>query len=429
MLELLRRRGVARGEEIQSDLGISQPVMSRLVHQAGSRVCRLGRARASRYALTRELPGVGTRASLYRVDGSGRTDRLGVLHFLARGDHWLEREAGRGQSFDGLPPFADDMRPQGYIGRGFPVTHPDLKLPSRITDWDNDHHLIALARRGEDCVGNLILGEESADRALAAQPSPRARADYPALARGALAGQPGSSAGGEHSKFAAFAEGRHSLVKFAIGDGSAADRWRDLLVCEHVALEVLREAGIPAAKSAWFDSAGDRFLEVERFDRVGRRGRRGVLSLAAVNSHYLGYAPENWGKAARHILAEPTVRLEAGHAERMVWLDTFGDLIANTDRHFGNVSFFAEEAERPLLSLTPAYDMLPMAFAPRGASLPDVTFVPRPPTAMSLPVWGEAARHALRYWDRMCGEDGVSRRFRQTCSDCREEVAKLVRGA
>ena len=402
--------------------------MSRLVRQAGSRVCRLGRARATRYALTREIPGVGNHAPVYRVDESGRTHRLGVLHFLASGDRWLEREAGRGQLFGGLPPFADDMKPQGFLGRGFPAAYPELRLPARITDWDNEDYLIALARRGEDCVGNLILGEESVDRALAARLRPRTRAEYPALAQGALAGQPGSSAGGEHPKFAAFAGGRHLLVKFASGDGSAADRWRDLLVCEHVALEVLREAGIPAAESAWFDLAGDRFLEVERFDRVGGRGRRGVLSLASVNSHYLGYTPENWGKAARHVLDEPTVSLEDGHAERMVWLDTFGDLIANTDRHFGNVSFFAEEAERPALSLTPTYDMLPMAFAPKGASLPAVTFAPHPPTATSLPVWGEAAEHALRYWDRLSGEDGISPRFRRTCSDCREAVAKLVRG-
>jgi hypothetical protein len=365
---------------------------------------------------------------VYRVDETGRTARLGVLHFLGSGDHWLEREAGRGRMFHGIPPFADDMKPQGFIGRAFPALHADLKLPARITDWDNDAHLIALARRGEDCVGNLILGEESVDRALTATPAPRTRAEYPALARGALAGQAGSSAGGEHPKFAAFVEGRHVLVKFAGGDGSAADRWRDLLVCEHVALEVLREAGIPAAESAWFDLSGDRFLEVVRFDRIGAKGRRGVLSLATVNSHFLGYTPENWGKAARHILDEPAVRLAEGDAERMIWLDTFGDLIANTDRHFGNVSFFAEEAERPSLSLTPAYDMLPMAFAPRGASLPDVTFAPRPPTATSLPVWDEAVLHALRYWDRLCGEERISARFRQTCSDCREAVAKLVRG-
>jgi hypothetical protein len=59
------------------------------------------------------------------------------------------------------------MRPQGYIGRGFPALHPELRLPGRITDWNDDHQLIALALRGEDCVGNLIIGEESLNRLLA----------------------------------------------------------------------------------------------------------------------------------------------------------------------------------------------------------------------------------------------------------------------
>ena len=137
------------------------------------------------------------------------------------------------------------MRPQGYIGRGFPALYPELRLPGRIRDWNDDHQLIALAMRGEDCVGNLIIGEESLNRFLAGQPRSYTRADYPNLATGALAGQPGSSAGGEHPKFAVYSEGRHVLVKFASGDGAAADRWRDLLVCEHLALEVLREAGVP----------------------------------------------------------------------------------------------------------------------------------------------------------------------------------------
>ncbi len=116
--------------------------------------------------------------------------------------------------------------------------------------------------RGEDCVGDLIIGEESLNRFLAGQPHSYTRADYPSLATGALAGQPGSSAGGEHPKFAVYVEGRHVLVKFASGDGAVADRWRDLLVCEHLALKALQEAGIPVPHSEWFDLEGHRFLEL-----------------------------------------------------------------------------------------------------------------------------------------------------------------------
>ena len=426
LLGVLRRRGLLRGEEIQRELGISQPVMSRLMREAGPRVCRFGRSVATRYALPREIAGLGRHSPVFRVDERGHPNRHGVLHFLAGGGCWLERESGDGQSFPGLPPFVEDMRPQGYIGRGFPALYPELRLPGRIRDWSDDHQLIALAMRGEDCVGNLIIGEESLNRFLAGQPQPHTRADYPNLATGALAGQPGSSAGGEHPKFAVYSEGRHVLVKFASGDGAAADRWRDLLVCEHLALEVLREAGVPVPRSEWFDLDGSRYLEVDRFDRVSRQGRRGVISLYAINCHYLGDDFDNWSRASQRILKEPSLSMDAGHADRMVWLDTFGDLIGNTDRHFGNFCFFADEARQLALTPTPVYDMLPMVFAPTDANLVERQFAPRPPTALNLHLWHEVANHALKYWSRLCEEDGLSVGFRRISTGCRDTLARFI---
>jgi HipA-like C-terminal domain len=426
LLGVLRRRGLLRGEEIQRELGISQPVMSRLVREAGPRVCRFGRSVATRYAVPREIAGLGRRSPVFRVDELGHPNPHGVLHFLAGGGCWLERESGDGQSFPGLPPFVEDMRFQGYIGRGFPARHPELKRPGRTRDWSEEDHLIALAMRGEDCVGNLIIGEESLNRFLAGPPQPRTRADYPSLATGALAGQPGSSAGGEHPKFAVHSEGRHLLVKFAGGDGAAADRWRDLLVCEHLALEVLRGAGVPAPRSEWFDLDGSRYLEVDRFDRVGKQGRRGVTSLYAINCHYLGENFDSWSSAGSRICDEPSLRLDAEHIGRMVWLDTFGDLIGNTDRHFGNCCFFAEEGRELALTPTPVYDMLPMVFAPADANLVERPFAPQPPTALNLRVWHEVANHARGYWSRLCEEDRLSVGFRRIATACRDTLARLI---
>ena len=218
LLNLLGSRGLLRGEEIQRELGISQPVMSRLIRAAGARVSRFGRSVATRYALPREVAGLGRDVPVFRVDELGQPTRHGILHVLAGGGCWFERQSGNGQSFPGLPPFVEDMRPQGYIGRTFPTLYPELELPGRISDWNDDHQLIALAMRGEDCVGNLILGEESLDRFLAGQPRLRGRADYPTLARDSLVGQPGPAVGGEHPKFAVYSEERHLLVKFAGGD-------------------------------------------------------------------------------------------------------------------------------------------------------------------------------------------------------------------
>jgi hypothetical protein len=145
LLGVLRKGGLLRGEDIQRELGISQPVMSRLMREAGPRVGRFGRSVATRYALSREVAGLGHHSRVFRVDERGRPNPHGVLHFLAGGGCWLERESGDGQSFPGLPPFAEDMRPQGYIGRGFPALYPELGLPGRIRDWSDDHQLIALA--------------------------------------------------------------------------------------------------------------------------------------------------------------------------------------------------------------------------------------------------------------------------------------------
>ncbi len=426
LLGVLRSRGLLRGAEIQRALGISQPVMSRLIREAGSRVCRFGRSVATRYAVPREVNGIGRQAPVFRVDDRGQAHRHGVLHFLAGGGTWLERVSGDGQAFPELPPFLEDMRLQGYIGRRFPARYPELTLPSRITDWNDDHHVIALASRGEDCVGNLIIGEESLDRFLSQSAQHHPREDYPRLAAGALAGQPGSSAGGEHPKFVTSTEERGVLVKFAAGDGGAADRWRDLLVCEHLALEVLQEAEIPVPRSACFDVDGSRYLELERFDRIGRKGRRGVISLYALNCHYLGEPFDSWSRATQRIVEEPTLSLDADQAERLVWLDTFGDLIGNTDRHFGNCCFFAEEARQLSLTLAPVYDMLPMVFAPADGNLVERPFAPRPPSTLNLHVWHQAASLAQTYWSRLCQEERLSPGFRLIAANCRETLSKMV---
>jgi hypothetical protein len=401
-------------------------MVSRLIQEAGPRICRFGRSVATRYALPREIAGLGRQLPVFRVNEQGQASKHGVLSFIEPNGCWLERESGDGQWFSGLPPFVEDMRPQGYMGRGFPARFPDLRLPERIRDWSDDHQLIALAMRGEDCIGNLIVGEESLNRFLATRPQPCARGDYPNLAKGALEGQPGSSAGGEHPKFAISSGSHHLLVKFAGGDGSAAERWRDLLICEHLALDLLRDAGIAAPDSEWFDLDGVRYLEVDRFDRVGKHGRRGVVSLSAIHAYHLGGYIDNWSRAAQQIMSEPSLRMEAEQADRMIWLDTFGLLIGNTDRHFGNFSFFAEEAQELTLTPAPVYDMLPMIFAPADANLVERRFAPQPPTALNLHLWRDAATHAAEYWSRLVEEVELSAGFRKICAGCRDALTQLM---
>lgn len=422
LLEIIRRLQPVKAETLKKHFSVSQPTLSRWLKSAGDSVCRMGRTRGSSYARTRVLAGLGTQIPIYRVAPQGQHHEAGALHFISTGQVWLEPPRGPGRLFEGLPPFAEEMRPQGYMGRGFLQRHPDLQLPPRISDWSNDQVLIALALRGEDCTGDLILGEESLSRYLATRVQEVHRDSYPERARTFLAEGAGSSAGGEQPKFAVFTEDRHVLVKFADASaGSAGQRWRDLLACEHFALEAVRAAGLDAARSQWFDLHDHRFLEVERFDRIGPRGRRGLLSLRAIDNEYIGLGT-NWTDVSSRLLADHLLSQE--EVRRIRWLDTFGQLIGNTDRHLGNVSCFVEAPDQ--FRLAPIYDMLPMIFAPDGAHLANREFKPAPPTATNVDVWSDAARHALAYWDTLIASGDLSEDFRQRCAICREQLAALI---
>ncbi len=421
LLTSLARRGPAAAAELCADLAISQPTLSRLVRSAGNSVLRTGKARAARYVRTRELQQLGTSLPLQRVDGDGVVAAHGTLTLLHGGGHWLEGPEGAGTMFVGLPPFAVDMSPQGYLGRAFGARFVELGLPPRITDWNDDHRLIALARRGEDCAGDLIIGTESLDRHLASTLDPVDRAAYPELARRSVMGEPGSSAGGEQPKFLAWSKGRHVLVKFVEDDGGgAARRWRELLVCEALALETLREAGMPAATAQAFSVGQYGFLEVERFDRIGQRGRRPLLSLSAVDNEYTGVGG-SWTNVATRLHADGY--MDAESSRRIRWMDAFGQLIANTDRHLGNFSVIPTGAGR--FELAPAYDMLPMLFAPSGTLVVDRPFQPAPPSSQNLDVWNDAAERAHQFWSRVIECDALTPAFRVRARHCRETLDDL----
>jgi hypothetical protein len=219
-----------------------------------------------------------------------------------------------------------------------------------------------------------------------------------------------------------FSEDRHVLVKFVHGDGGpAAQRWMDLLLCEWRALETVRAAGIPAAQASHFTLNGYRFLEIQRFDRVGFHGRRGLISLAALDAEYLGMA-HGWTDVATGLLE--LKRISRDDARRIRWLDAFGQLIGNTDRHFGNISFFLEDAGA--VRLSPVYDMLPMVFAPQGAAIQPFPFRPIAPTAGNFDVWPDAARWAIDYWAALRKLTDISSGFREMCASAEREVTALA---
>lgn len=423
------RDGSLPAGELTARLGVSPATLMRRVRAAGAAVVRIGASHATRYGLRHELPGLGTsEVPLFRIDARGRAISVGRLVFMAGEESvWLPV----GAVFDGLPPEIADMRPSGFIGRGFTRRFPELPVPERVDDWSDHHTVIALARRGEDLPGNLVLGDESIARWFEHAPPAVTRADYPSLAESATAGDiRGSSAGGDRPKFGVFADGRHVLVKYAGGEGPVAERWRDLLALEDIAIAVLRGLGPAMAVDAQLvDTATHRFLEVERFDRIGERGRRAVITLAAAHAR----ATDTWAQAARSMADAGT--LSHGDARTLQCLDAFAQLIANTDRHHYNVALFPQlsgerestAARARRYALAPAFDQVPMLYAPTGGGqLPERAFSRAAPAGDTWNVWEDAVALGTEFWKRAASDARVGERMRAVA---RANAGIIGRGA
>lgn len=409
------KNGAVSANLVTKALGVSPATLMRRIRAEGGNVVALGRGRATRYGLRREIKALEPDLPLIRIDTSGKPHSVGQLVVLAADETaWLPA----GIVFKGLPPELADMQPSGYMGRAFPHQHRDLALPPRIADWSNDHVLIALARRGDDLTGNLILGSESVEQWFATPPIAVTRDDYPPLATAATAGEPpGSSAGGERPKFGAYIEGRHAIVKFATGDDPAAQRWKELLRVEALALEVLRDGGVTAVDATILETRTHTFLEVPRFDRIGERGRRAVMSLAAAHQD----PSVSWARAAGSLEARGLLSKE--DARRLRLYEAFARLIANEDRHHQNVCLFPQHggasastgAEPTQYQLAPAFDQLPMLYAPTSdGQLPERVFVAPTPSADTWEVWGEAATLAVTFWRRAGALDSLSPAMKET---------------
>ena len=371
LLRLYLAAGPQSGTQMANDLGISQPTVSRALATMAGEVLQLGQKKGSRYVLRDTGRGFGD-VPVFRVDAQGKLHELGVLTPVRPDGFVFTQAEGLQVHSDGLPWWLLDMLPQGYLGRAYAAHHgATLGLPSNLKEWTDNHALRALLVHGHDGVGNLLLGPTSREKFIA-MPEPTAvplldkPMAYARLAQGASQGDsPGSSAGGEQPKFTAYAQTSagpaHVLVKFSeLPDNPVSQRWRDLLLAENLALNTLRQAGVAAAVSTVVDHAGQRFLEVARFDREGAMGRKALVSLRALDAEFVGDAHQAWPVLVKTLAGLGVVSPEAADATELLW--AFGVLIGNTDMHAGNLSFVSDTG-RPY-HLAPAYDMTPMAFAP-----------------------------------------------------------------
>lgn len=413
-------------------MGISQPTISRAIAALGDELVRIGRGPSIQYALRDAGRGIGD-IPVYRVSAEGQIRQLGTLVPVRPDGFVMQQIDGNCLHSDALPWWLFDMRPQGYLGRAYAARHAAmLGLPGNPKEWSDTHVLRSLLAHGHDAIGNLLLGNAARDHFLSASAArPLGAEEKPAryiqLAEEAGRGElPGSSAGGEQPKFVTCAETpqgpRHLIVKFTVaGNNPLTERWRDLLLAEHLALETLAAAGIPAVQTWLVDVGQQRFLEVERFDRVGPLGRRGLFSLAALDAEFVG-AASGWAGITQALVRSGHIEPEA--AQGAALLQAIGTLIGNTDMHAGNLSFIAEQG-RPY-SLAPAYDMLPMGFAPGSSgtipsNLPAATIY----ADIAPETWRRAEQVARTYLDRLRHEPAFSPSFQP----CLATLADHLKGA
>lgn len=436
-LELwLQVHGPSAPRTLVDALQISQPTLWRMVQARSASIFTLGQRRATRHALRRSVSGLPASLPIYRIDAEGNSSLAGALHPVHPGGYGCEGEGWSG-FYPDLPWFLQSLRPQGFLGRMVPLQHPELGFASDVRLWSGDQALAWMSRFACDPPGDLVVGDEVLTRLLDApppEPVPRAERGerYPRLAEVVLrAGLPGSSGGGEQPKFLATREDDRGvtpvLVKFSgVTDTPERRRVADLLRLEALALDVVGARGIAAARAEIVEGEGRVFLEVERFDRVGARGRRGVVPLDILDAENLGSAL-SWTQTARGLSALRLISEE--DLGRVLWLDRFGAFIGNSDRHGGNLSFYVVDGR--VGALCPLYDMLPMAWMPRSGELVDQSLALPALTPERGDLWVSAWRAAVDYWARAAELPldpsllWIARQSRETLLSLEEKITRL----
>jgi hypothetical protein len=426
-LESLLLSGLRTARELALALGVSQPTVSRRLAEQGERVLAIGQARARRYAWRRPVRDIGWEWPVYRVDAVGGVSLAGTLHAIYPvGYVWRDELSHQESVFDGLPWFLADNRPQGYLGRQLVGLHQIKELSGRLEAWADDDILYGLTRMGFDLPGNLLIGDRAVGgfqrqsgffQSLAGDISivsrEKLRGLYPQLIQQSRRfEQVNSSAGGEQPKLGECIRESQGLVELLIKysppvNQEAGIRWSDMLVAEHLALTTLSDYGIRASGSSICKTAGRAFLEVTRFDRTLQHGRTGIVSLEAVSGEFIGRSG-GWDEQAAALLEQGLIPQQ--DYDHILRIHAFGNLIANTDMHPGNLSFFLGDDFS--LRLAPVYDMLPMHHAPNTHG----EVIARPirqarPTRLTEPVWEEVQAWATDYWQRVAGDDRVSADF------------------
>lgn len=393
--------------EICQKLSISQPTLSRAIAELGDRVCRMGAARSTRYALSKDILGWPAVQSIGLTDAQGSLQTWGALTYL-HPNHTFAKTTG-GEWFNAagrLPWFLMPLRPQGFLGRQYARTRPDF--PPNPDDWSLAHTLLIITQHAHNPPGAFELGQIGFFGRLVDEVS-AAVADrltqYDTTAVNASQTLPlGSSAGGEQPKFLSEYSGaqdrHHCIVKFTPPHGTPfGARWRALLTLEQLALQTLAAHGIDTAATHLLHSSQRTYLESVRFDRIGTEGKRHVVAIAALQDEFVGGSWTNWVKTSETLASKGMITaLELSH---IATIFAFGHYIGNTDMHSGNLSFFVDDVIAPKIRLAPVYDMLPMMWKPdiHQGALSDSPIRPQLMPPGFAAEQAQAREWAIEFWE------------------------------
>jgi len=399
--------------------GISQPTVSRALKKLP--VIKIGAGRSTVFALIEPQ----SPQPLYKINKIGNITCLGHLHHQPQNRILLLQES-KHTSYEGLPFYFYDAIPSGFLGsiNLKHIVQSDQKLTTKSQDWSDQQILHYMTHYGEDLAGNLVLGNAMAEKA--------ANKNYPVISRenysyiaGSINKSPqnlGSSIAGEQPKFTLYNGQNHLIIKYSppiSEDNPVATRHRDLIICEHLALQALDVPKVKASKTHLH--LDDRiYLEIERFDRIGLNGRKGIVSLKYIDAEYTGIN-KTWPEIANALLSKKLITEETFLIVETTY--AFGKYIANTDMHNGNFSFFLHDLQ--ITAPTPIYDMLPMAYMPAQGELrnPEIT-APR-----FIQVSNKANQNALKiaktFWSTVIDHPLISQDFKKTIKPYIEEIKRL----
>ncbi|MEA2060841.1 MAG: type II toxin-antitoxin system HipA family toxin YjjJ [Thermodesulfobacteriota bacterium] len=416
-------RGPSSSREIQTALELSQSSVSRMLKKLDYTIVRIKEGRSVRYAATCNAFGASDKIPLSTINAFGEPRSIAYLRPLNCGQYFLEPVSpdfsplllGENRSclFDDLPYFLLDLKPQGYLGRHIAKKISQLsdRFPSDPRIWRTSQIGRYLISNGADLPGNFLLGEQLLLR-IQRDPAAVYRKDYPELADKAVRGEPpGSSAGGEQPKFTAFNKNlsSHVIVKFtAKSKNEVTARWRDILITEYHAADILKTRGYPAANPSVFELGGRMFLESPRFDRIKKFGRSSMLSLDIINREFVGFGGNNWSRVMEELFNHGLV--DDLDVQMTRELQYFGRLINNTDMHLGNLSLSINGDKFHLL---PAYDMCSMGFAPKSGEVLPFEFDPSyQDNNLDAQRREFVHRMAYDFWKRVSKDDRISDAFK-----------------